>query len=201
MSTLSKSYLTPEQYLEIERKAEFKSEYYQGEMFAMSGARRAHNLIAANAVASLHRQLRGRPCEVYPGDMRVRVGSTGLYAYPDLVIICGDPKFLDNTFDTLLNPTVIVEILSESTQAYDRGEKFEMYSSLDSLAEYLMISSLRVRAELFARQTDGRWLLTGKSGLEDSLELQSVGCHLLLSDLYEKIEFALSAPGSRRLES
>jgi Uma2 family endonuclease len=194
MPTLSKPYLTPEQYLAIERKAEFKSEYYQGEMFAISGAREAHNLIAVNAVASLHQQLRGRPCEAYSNDMRVRVTSEDLYTYPDLIIVCGEPKFLDNTFDTLLNPTVIVEILSESTEAYDRGQKFKLYRSLDSLAEYLLISSQQVSAELFTRQSDGLWLLNAKSSLEDSLDLQSVDCRLRLADLYEKVAFSPPQP-------
>ena len=194
MPTLSKPYLTPEQYLAIERKAEFKSEYYQGEMFAISGAREAHNLIAVNAVASLHQQLRGRPCEAYSNDMRVRVTSEDLYTYPDLIIVCGEPKFLDNTFDTLLNPTVIVEILSESTEAYARGQKFKLYRSLDSLAEYLLISSQQVSAELFTRQSDGLWLLNAKSSLEDSLELHSVDCRLRLADLYEKVAFPAPQP-------
>src|SRR5208283_3813720 len=127
MSTQSKTFLTPEQYLEIERKAEFKSEYYQGEMFAMSGARFAHIGIVANAVASLHQQLRGGPCRPLSNDMRVRVTPTGLYTYPDVVIVCGEPQFLDSTFDTLLNPSVIIEVLSESTEVYDRTRKFEQY--------------------------------------------------------------------------
>ena len=194
MSTLSKPYLTPEQYLAIERQAEFKSEYYQGEMFAMSGARRAHNLIAVNAVRELSQQLRGRSCEAYSNDMRVRGTSEDLYTYPDLIIVCGEPKFLDNTFDTLLNPTVIVEILSESTEAYDRGQKFKLYRSLDSLAEYLLISSQQVSAELFTRQSDGLWLLNAKSSLEDSLELHSVDCRLRLADLYEKVAFPAPQP-------
>jgi Uma2 family endonuclease len=194
MSTLSKPYLTPEQYLAMERKAEFKSEYYQGEMFAMSGARRTHNLIAVNAVASLHQQLRGRPCEAYSNDMRVWVTSEDLYTYPDLIIVCGEPKFSDNTFDTLLNPTVIVEILSESTEAYDRGQKFKLYRSLDSLAEYLLISSQQVSAELFTRQPDGLWMLNAKSSPEDSIELKSVDCRLRLADLYEKVAFSPPQP-------
>jgi Uma2 family endonuclease len=194
MSTLSKPYLTPEQYLAIERQAEFKSEYYQGEMFAMSGARRAHNLIAVNAVRELSQQLRGRSCEAYSNDMRVRVTSEELYTYPDLIIVCGEPMFLDNSFDTLLNPNVIVEVLSESTEAYDRGQKFKLYRSLDSLTEYLLISSQQVSAELFTRQPDGLWLLNAKSSLEDSLELHSVDCRLRLADLYEKVEFPPPQP-------
>jgi Uma2 family endonuclease len=190
MSTAPKAYLTPEQYLEIERKAEFKSEYYQGEMFAMSGARYPHIGIVANAMRELGQQLRRGPCRPFSNDMRVRVTPTGLYTYPDVVIVCGEPQFADDTFDTLLNPTVIIEVLSESTEAYDRGQKFEQYRSLESLAEYMMISSQRVSAELFARQPDGRWLLTARSRLEDSIELQSVGCHLALADLYEKVDFS-----------
>jgi len=189
MSTLSKTYLTPEQYLEIERKAEFKSEYYQGEMFAMSGARYAHIKIVANAMRELGQQLRQGHCEPLSNDMRVCVTPTGLYTYPDVVVVCGKPQFADDTFDTLLNPTVIIEVVSESTEAYDRGRKFELYRSLESLSEYLLISSQRVSADLLTRQPDGRWMLTAKASLEDSLDLPSVGCHLLLADLYEKVDF------------
>jgi Uma2 family endonuclease len=189
MSTQSKSHLTEEQYLEIERKAEFKSEYYRGEMFAMSGAREPHILIAGNAFGELRQQLRRRPCRAYSNDMRVRVTPVGLYTYPDVVIVCGEPKFLDENRDVLLNPTVIIEVLSESTEAYDRGQKFELYRALESLAEYLMISSRRISADLFTRQVDGGWLLTAKSNLEGSIELKSVDCQLLMSDLYDKVEF------------
>ena len=199
MSTLPKTYLTPEQYLEIERKAEFKSEYYPGEMFPTSGAPRAHNLIAWNAGSSLHRQLSGRPFEAYPGGMRVRVTAAGLYAYPDLVIVCAKPQFADGAFDTLLNPTVIIEVVSESTEAYDRGQKFAHYRSLESLSEYLLISSERISADLFARKPDGNWRLDCRSRLEDSIELKPVGCHLLLADLYERVDFSLSPPFSREM--
>src|SRR5579872_2476540 len=127
MSTPPKSHLTPEQYLEIERKADFRSEYYHGEMFAMAGAQREHILITGNAVTALHQQLRNRPCEAYSTEMRVKVASTGLYTYPDVVVVCGKPEFLDSEVDTLLNPTLIVEVLSKSTEAYDRGLKFKLY--------------------------------------------------------------------------
>ena len=189
MSTQPKTFLTPEQYLEIERLAEFKSEYYQGEMFAMSGAREAHNLIVLNLAAALHQQLRTRPCRAYMSDMRVRVSATGLYTYPDVLAVCGEPQFLDDRRDTLLNPNLIVEVLSPSTEAYDRGRKFEHYRSVESLSEYLVVSSERVSAELFTRQPDGRFLLTAAGRLEDSLDLQSVGCRLALADLYEKVDF------------
>jgi Uma2 family endonuclease len=190
MSTLSKSFLTPEQYLEIERKAEFKSEYYQGEMFALAGARVSHFRIVANAMRHLGNQLEGRSCEPFSNDARVCVKPVGLYTYPDVVVICGKPRFLDGTFDTLLNPTVIIEVLSESTEAYDRGRKFELYRSLESLAEYVMISSLRVHGERYSRQPDGTWNYSSKTNLEDSLDLQSINCHLRLADLYKRVEFA-----------
>jgi Uma2 family endonuclease len=189
MSTQSKPYLTPEQYLEIERKAEFKSEYYQGEMFAMSGAKFAHMQIVANAVGELRQQLRKQPCQPVSNDMRVCVKPNGLYTYPDVVVVCGKPEFLDSEVDTLLNPTLIVEVLSKSTEAYDRGKKFKLYRSLESLAEYLLISSRDVSVELFTRQPDDQWLLSAKSSLEDSIHLKSLDCHLMLADLYERVEF------------
>jgi Uma2 family endonuclease len=194
MSSQPKSYLTPEQYLEIERKADFKSEYYNGEMFAMSGARVAHVRIVTHAIRELAQQLRNQTCEPFSSEMRVQVANTGLYTYPDIVVVCGEPEFRDDSFDTLLNPTVIVEVLSESTQLYDREQKFELYRSIESLKEYLMISSLRVSAELYTRQSSGGWLFTSQTNLQDSIDLESIGCHLLLADLYEKVAFSPSSP-------
>jgi Uma2 family endonuclease len=189
MSTEPKTFLTPEQYLEIERKAEYKSEYFEGEMFAMAGAREAHNLIVANVLFQIFGQVRSGPCRVYPSDMRVRVSATGLYTYPDIVVACEPPRFLDGERDTLLNPTLIVEVLSPSTEAYDRGRKFGHYRSIESLAEYLLVSSERIGAELFTRQTDGAWLLTASGDLTDTINLSATGCRLALADLYEKVEF------------
>jgi Uma2 family endonuclease len=188
MSTQPKTFLTPEQYLEIERAAERKSEYYDGEMFAMAGAKEAHNLVVSNLVARLHQQLRSRPCRVYPSDMRVRVRATGLYTYPDVTAVCGEPRFLDDQRDTLLNPTLLVEVLSPSTEAYDRGRKFEQYKSIESLREYLLVASDRMHADLCTRQADGRWLLTSAGGMDESLTLESVGAQLTIADLYEKVE-------------
>jgi len=137
------TFLTPEQYLEIERKAEFRSEYYDGEMFAMDEARPhnvikgAHSLIKTNLTRGLSEQLRPRPCQVYSTDMRVLAAPTGLFMYPDIVVVCGEPRFLDGEFDTLLNPTVIVEVLSPTTEAYDRGRKFGHYLSRDRIPEGL----------------------------------------------------------------
>ena len=193
MSTQSKPYLTPEQYLEIERKAEFKSEYYQGAMFAMSGARLSHIRIVSNIMRELGQQLRGRDCEPLSSDMRVCVKPVGLYTYPDIVVVCGKPKFIDDTFDTLLNPTVIIEVLSDSTEAYDRGKKFELYRPLESLSEYIVIASRRVSIERFARQPDGAWSFTAKTDVAETIDLNSVDCHLLLSDLYDRVEFEPSS--------
>ena len=192
-STNPKTFLTPEQYLEIEREAEFKSEYFNGEMFAMAGAKEAHNLLAMNVGYALHAQLRSRPCRIYANDMRVRVSATGLYTYPDVIAVCGERHFLDGQQrDTLLNPNLIVEVLSPTTEAYDRGRKFEHYKVIGSFTEYLLISSDRVHVDLFRRQPDGDWLLKSADRIEDVLDLQSVGCRLSLADLYEQVEFAAS---------
>ena len=188
MATNSKTFLMPEQYLEIESKAEFKSEYYNGEMFAMAGAGRAHILICGNASDQLRRRLREGPCEVYQSDMRVKVNATGLYTYLDAVVAC-TPQFLDDQEDTLLNPTLIVEVLSPSTEAYDRGRKFEHYRSVESLTAYLLVSSDRIHVDLFTRQPEGRWLLASTDRLEDAIELQSIGCRVAVADLYERVEF------------
>jgi Uma2 family endonuclease len=188
MSTLAKTFLTPEEYLEIERKADFKSEYFQGEMFAMAGATASHNLVSTNVSRELSQQLRKRSCLTFSNDMRVRVSPGGLYTYPDVIVVCGDPQYLDDRKDNLVNPTVIVEVLSESTERYDRGRKFEHYRGIESLREYLLISTDRISAELFTRQADGRWVLTAANRAADVIELASIDCRLALADVYEKVE-------------
>jgi Uma2 family endonuclease len=194
MSTQAKPFLTPEQYLEIERKAEYKSEYFQGEMFAMGGASRTHNRLVAHLVRELDQQLRSSPCETYPSDMRVQVTATGLYTYPDVVVVCGEPQLADKHFDTLLNPTLIVEILSPSTESYGRGRKFDHYETIESLQHYLLVASDRVHAELFTRQPGGDWLRRSAKRLEDAVELPAIGCRLLLADVYEKVELTAERP-------
>jgi Uma2 family endonuclease len=196
VASLPKSYLTPEQYLEIERKAEYKSEYYDGEMFAMSGASRAHNTVTLSLASSLYQQLRGRPCEAYANDMRVFVPATRLYAYPDAIVVCGEPRFADAHVDTLLNPTVIVEVLSPTTEGYDRGRKSENYRTIESLKEYLLVAQERVHVDLFTRGEDGRWVLSEAGKLEDTVELRSIGCRLTLREVYERVDLARAeAPG------
>lgn len=196
MSLQAKRRLTPEEYLACERHAETKSEFYHGEMFAMAGASRNHNLIVANLTGELRAQLRGRPCEVYPADMRVKVSETGLYTYPDVVLVCSEPLFEDEHVDTLLNPTLIVEVLSPSTEAHDRGEKFAQYRKLASLHEYVMIAQDRFRIEHYVRQGKEQWLLTEASDLGDTVHLPSIGCDLQLSEAYDRV--TIGAPDEAR---
>jgi Uma2 family endonuclease len=188
MSSQVKAHYTPEEYLALERQAEYKSEYFDGEIFAMTGFSRKHNLVAGNVLASLHGQLRKRPCEIYPSDMRVKVSPTGLYTYPDVVIVCGEPIFDDKQKDTLLNPTALVEVLSKSTASYDRGEKFEHYRKLDSLAEYLVIAQNKYHVEHYVRQIDNRWLLSETDDVQKTIHLSSIECDLALADIYDKVE-------------
>jgi Uma2 family endonuclease len=187
MSSQSKTYLTPEEYLALERRNEYKSEYVDGEMVAMTGASRRHNLINVNIVGEVSRQLRGRQCEAYASDMRVRVPSTRSYVYPDVVVVCGEPQLEDDYLDTLLHPTVLVEVLSESTERYDRGRKFGFYRTIESLAEYVLVAQDECRVEQYAKQPDGRWLLTDHRSPEDVVELASIQCTLRLSEIYEKV--------------
>lgn len=188
MSTQQQHFLTPEEYLAIEREAEYKSEYFAGEMFAMAGAREPHNVIAMNTRGALWLQFRSRPCRSYGSDMRVHTAS-GLCTYPDISALCGEPRFEGDSRDILLNPTLIVEVLSPSTEAYDRGRKFEHYRSVASLNTYLMLASDHVQADLYVKEPDGRWLLTSAGNAEDVLKIETIARRLPLADLYEKVEF------------
>jgi len=190
MSTLSKSFLTPEEYLAAEREAETKSEYYDGEAFLMSGASFEHNLIVANIIASLVQQLHGKECSVLLNDMRVHVPATGLYTYPDVSVVCGKPLLKeDGHLDTLLNPTLIVEVLSPSTANYDRGQNFEHYRSLKSFQEYLLVEQHACKLARYTRQPDESWVLKDYRGSNTRVELTSVGCVLTLADFYDKVTF------------
>src|SRR5262249_30313647 len=147
VSTHPKTNITPQEYLELERKAETKSEYLDGEMFAMTGVTREHSTIANNIIRELSTQLYERPCEVHGPDLRVKVSPSGLHSYPDLVVVCGELQFEDEHFDTLLNPLMIAEVLSDSTESYDRGKKFAHYRMIDSLQEYVLVSQTECRIE------------------------------------------------------
>jgi Uma2 family endonuclease len=187
MSTQPKSHLTPEQYLQIERRADFRSEYFQGEMFAMSGAREPHLLVVTALVALLYGSLKGR-CRVYSNDMRVLVSPTGLYTYPDIVVVCGKPNFLDDELDTLTNPTLLIEVLSPSTESYDRGKKFDHYRTIESLQQYLLVSTDRPHVDSFTRSA-GVWTFSAADGLNSELVLGSVGSTLRLDAIYADVEF------------
>ncbi len=191
MSTQPRPRVTPEEYLAAERRAETKSEYYAGEVFALAGASRDHNRIVIALIGALYRELGHRPCEIFGGDMRVKVSSTGLYTYPDVAVVCGEPHFEDRHLDTLVDPALLVEVLSASTEAYDRGRKAEQYRRLVSLGEYLLIAQDALRVERYRRQGEREWLLTEFRDLEDEVELESVGCSLRLGEIYAR------APGGR----
>jgi Uma2 family endonuclease len=190
MSAIPKRKLTPEEYLEIERKAEYKSEYFNGEIFAMAGAKRNHNKIVGNLTGLVWQHLKGKDCEFYPSDMRVFVPKTGLYTYPDVVVVCGEPKFQDKVFDTLLNPTLLVEVLSETTESYDRGKKFQHYRSIESLEEYVLVSQDEARIEKYLKQGDGFWVLSEAVGLDSEIEFASIECRISLAEVYDKVDFS-----------
>ncbi len=193
MPALPKTYFTPEQYLALEREAEHKSELVNGQIYAISGASREHILIATNLISEINTQFKGKPCETYGSDMRVKVSPSGMYTYPDVTIACNGPRFEDDHVDTLLNPTVIVEVLSPSTEAYDRGEKFAHYRKLASLSDYVLVSQDKPRIEHYVRHPDdpSRWVLTEISGLDSVLRLASIGCEVALSEIYDRV----SLPG------
>ncbi len=190
MNAIPKTKLTPEEYLQFERKSEIKHEYFDGEIFAMSGAKRNHNKIVTNASGLIWQYLKGKDCESYSNDMRVFVPKTGLYTYPDLVVVCGEPKFQDNVFDTLLNPALLVEILSESTESYDRGKKFQHYRSIESLQEYVLVSQDEARIEKYVKSGDGFWTLSEAVGLNSEIKFSSIECSIALVEVYDKVNFS-----------
>ena len=186
--------MTEAEYLAFERTSEIKHEYLDGQIYAMTGASQAHNQICFNVGGILYRQLSQKPCQGYPSDMRVKVQATGLYTYPDLSVVCGDSQLADGEFDTLLNPTLIIEVLSPSTESYDRGKKFQHYRQLESLQDYVLIAQDSPRIERFTRQTDDTWLLTDAVGMDAALDLPSIGCTLTLADVYQKVTFEADDP-------
>ena len=182
------THLSPAAYLAWERKAAFRNEYLNGVIRAMSGASEAHNLITMNTSTGLYNQLIGRECRVYAGAMRVGVDASGAYLYPDVVVVCGPPRFEDDVFDTLLNPAVVIEVLSPSTEARDRGEKFAQYRQLESLHEYILISQERIHVEHYLRQGT-QWLLTEFRDSDDALPIVAADCELPLQHIYRLVEF------------
>jgi len=203
MSAIPKRKLTEAEYLEIERAAEFKSEFYDGVMYpmqgpagvvGMAGATFDHNKIKENVTFELNTRLRDGPCEALSSDMRVKVLATGLQTYPDVVVFCGTPEFLDEKRDTLLNPTLIVEVLSESTEKYDRTTKLKHYRRIPSLREYVMISQDHVSVERYVRQANGRWLLTEYDDPAGALDLECLSVVIPLAAIYRGIQLPENPP-------
>jgi Uma2 family endonuclease len=186
--------LTPEEYLKIERAAEFRSEYFNGCMYAMAGGSYRQAVIINNLSFALRSEFGNRQCQVTTNDVRVRVDPGGLYTYPDLVVVCGQPKYADNHRDTILNPVLIIEVLSPSTEAYDRGFKSAQYRALASLQEYALVSQTEPRIEIFRRRAEGDWFFAESAGLEAACRMESVGCTLGLSAVYENVTFGDEEP-------
>ncbi len=191
MTALFKLHFTPEEYLELEIAAEYKSQYIAGEIFAMAGAHPIHVKITNNILAALHQRFRGRPGDVFNSDMRVRSASGEMYTYPDVSALCGEPQFEGNKDDppSLLNPQVIVEVLSRSTQDFDRGDKFARYRKIGTLTDYLPVSTDGPRVEQHVRLPSGIWTREERSDLGDFVHLASLDCELPLSEIYERIVF------------
>lgn len=191
MSALPEAHrqMTEAEYLALERSGQVKHEFMAGEVYAMSGASEPHNLITTSTIAILYNQLRGRPCKVYPSDMKVRTPATGSYAYSDITVVCGEAHFADDQRDVLLNPTVIIEVISPSTERYDRGRKFQHYRELKSLQEYILIAQDSPRIERFVRQENLFWQFNEAHGIDAALELSSFGCALTLAEIYEQVSF------------
>lgn len=190
MSMTPKEYLSPEEYLFRERTAEYRSEFFRGETFAMAGASANHNLIVSNCIQTLGLQLKKKPCRVYPSDLKLRIEATGLYTYPDLSVVCGEPKLETDARDVLLNPVVLAEVFADSTEGYDRGKKFQHYRTIPSLMHYVLIAQDRYSIECFSRRDDDTWLLSDCFyDLGGSLELSTIDCQLSAADVYDKVVF------------
>ena len=179
--------ISPEEYLAFELVAETKHEYYDGRVYAMTGASPRHNRIVVNLIVHLHAQLKGGPCRVYPSDLRLRVNATGLYTYPDVTVVCRDPELEDRHLDTLLNPVVLIEVLSDSTERTDRTRKAPQYRRIESLREYALVDQHEPRVELYRRQSEREWVLTEAVGMGEGIEFASIGCVLPLRDVYERV--------------
>ncbi len=186
--------LTEEEYLAFERVSHVRHEYLRGHVFAMAGASREHNLLTGNVAGELRRQLKGKPCETYSNDMLVMVSKTGLYTYPDVVVVCGTPRFLDERRDTLLNPLLIIEVLSPSTEAFDRGDKFKHYRSLDSFGEYVLIARDKMSADHFVKR-DGIWFI---EEVDREIRLVALDALLTFEEIYDRVEFPVERKGEMR---
>jgi Uma2 family endonuclease len=193
MSAQPRPRITPEEYLELDRAAEYRSEYYNGEMFAMAGGTNNHALLIGATYAAIRPVARARGCRVYVSEMRLRVQSGRLHAYPDVMVICGNPVFIDTRDDTVTNPVLIVEVLSKSTEALDRGLKSTQYRTIETLREYVIVSQWEPRVEVFRRRSAQEWLMTEYAGLDAVCALESLECQIPLAAIFEDVEFAAAS--------
>lgn len=182
--------ISPEEYLELDRRADFRSEYYAGEMFVMAGGSDPHATIILNLGSEIRQALKGSKCRSFISEIRLRVSPERVYTYPDVMVVCGPAKFNDDQADTLLNPILIIEVLSKSTELHDHGVKFEQYRKLDSLEEYVLVSQDRPKLERFRRQFSGQWLLSEYSGIDAICEFESIECRVLMSEIYYNVKFS-----------
>jgi Uma2 family endonuclease len=193
MPRLAEPLYTAEEYLALERSADHKSELVNGRIYAMTGASMPHNQIVLNVSAELRARLRGGPCRVFANDMRVKVARTGMYTYPDVVALCEPPRLEDSHLDTLLNPAVIIEVLSPSTHAYDRGEKFAHYRTIESLREYILIAQDHTRIERYVRRGE-QWVLHEVTDPAGVLPIETLGCEIPVGEIYDRVEFLAAGP-------
>ena len=185
-----KQFISEEDYLTMEEVSPVKHEYFDGEIFQMAGASEQHNTVTINIAGELHQQLKKRPCKVYQNDMRLYIEKEGIYVYPDVMVVCGKPEIKKfKSLDNILNPVLIVEVLSESTADYDKGAKFEQYRTIESFKEYLLVSQDRKQLTRYTKQTDGSWILTDFIGDKTRIELFSIECSLAIEDIYDKVDF------------
>ena len=196
MSSAAKTKLTVAEYLAFERTSESKHEFFDGSIFAMTGGTPAHSLIASNFIREAGNALKDRPCVVYTSDLRVKVNATGLYTYPDVTIVCGEQKFDDDQRDTLINPTIVVEVLSKSTASYDRGPKSKHFRKIDSLQALILIEQDCPVVEVYCRQSDGKWILSDATELTESIAIEPIGISIPLAEIYRNVTFPEPGPSS-----
>ncbi len=187
---LQRKYITEEEYLKSEREALEKHEYFDGEIFDMAGTSEEHANISSNINISLGTQLKKRPCKSYQSDLRVHIPATGLYTYPDVIVVCGKPEMLEDTYlDTIFNPVLIVEVLSPSTADYDKGTKFDHYRTIETLQEYVLVWQDKKRVARYTKQSDESWILRDFIGEDAAIDLSSIECQLTIEDIYDKVDF------------
>lgn len=187
MAAITKTIISEKEYLEDERKSLHKSEYYKGEIFAMAGASKTHNKIVASIILTIGEHLKGKSCSFFPSDLRVHNSENSLYTYPDVIVVCGEEKYLDDEFDTLLNPTVLVEVLSPATEDYDRGTKFKLYRTIPSLKNYILVSSTEYAAEIYSRSENDEWVLNTAQEKDSFIHISAIDYNLFLSDIYAQV--------------